>query len=194
MTVWVDSSAACVSGPCARRGVTEERPAKPKVAVLSSLSIPESRRRDKLRVRRYRQPGSAGWSRSIPTRRPGPPWWSTRRRRRLGSALSARCRAALLISTAGSRSEEAAQAGLRLVAVSQTAYPGQVSPSCSTDARRRSLSRMSPLRWNIAARSAFIAGAVVFVALALAGAALTVALHQALLSGVDDAAARRVGD
>jgi signal transduction histidine kinase len=35
---------------------------------------------------------------------------------------------------------------------------------------------------------------VVFIALALAGAALTVALYQALLSGVDDAAARRVGD
>ena len=33
-----------------------------------------------------------------------------------------------------------------------------------------------------------------FIALALAGAALTVALYQALLSGVDDAAARRVGD
>jgi signal transduction histidine kinase len=53
---------------------------------------------------------------------------------------------------------------------------------------------MSPLRWSIAARSAFIAGAVVFIALTLAGAALTVALYQSLLAGVDDAAARRVGD
>jgi signal transduction histidine kinase len=53
---------------------------------------------------------------------------------------------------------------------------------------------MTRLRWTIAARSAFTAGAVVFIALALAGAALTVALYQALLSGVDDAAARRVGD
>ncbi len=35
---------------------------------------------------------------------------------------------------------------------------------------------------------------MVFIALTLAGAALTVALYQALLSGVDDAAARRVGD
>jgi signal transduction histidine kinase len=35
---------------------------------------------------------------------------------------------------------------------------------------------------------------VVFIALTLAGAALTVSLYQALLSGVDDAAARRVGD
>jgi signal transduction histidine kinase len=35
---------------------------------------------------------------------------------------------------------------------------------------------------------------VVFIALGLAGAALTAALYQALLSGVDDAAARRVGD
>ena len=53
---------------------------------------------------------------------------------------------------------------------------------------------MSPLRWSIAARSAFIAGAVVFTALALSGAASTVALYQALLAGVDDAAGRRVGD
>ena len=98
------------------------------------------------------------------------------------------------VSTTGSRTEEAAQAGLRLVAVSQTACPGQVSPSCPTDARRRSLSCMSPRRWSIAARSAFVAGAVVFIALTLAGAALTVSLYQALLSGVDDAAARRVGD
>jgi signal transduction histidine kinase len=53
---------------------------------------------------------------------------------------------------------------------------------------------LNPLRWSIAARSAFIAAAVVFMALALAGAALTTALYHSLLAGVDDAAARRVGD
>ncbi len=58
----------------------------------------------------------------------------------------------------------------------------------------RLLSRPTPRRWSIATRSAFIAGAVVFTALALAGAALTVALYQALLAGVDDTAARRVSD
>jgi signal transduction histidine kinase len=53
---------------------------------------------------------------------------------------------------------------------------------------------LNPLRWSIAARSAFIAAVVVFIALALAGAALTIALYHSLLAGVDDAAARRVGD
>lgn len=53
---------------------------------------------------------------------------------------------------------------------------------------------MTSRRWSIAARSAFIAGAVVFIALAVAGAALTVALYQVLIAGVDDSAARRVGD
>jgi signal transduction histidine kinase len=94
----------------------------------------------------------------------------------------------------GSRSEEPAEARPRSIVASQMAYPGRVGPTCPTAAGRRSFSRLSPLRWSIAARSAFIAGAVVFIALALAGAALTVALYQALLSGVDDAAARRVGD
>ncbi|WP_442928542.1 HAMP domain-containing sensor histidine kinase [Mycobacterium sp. JS623] len=68
------------------------------------------------------------------------------------------------------------------------------STTSQTSSGRRSFSWLSPLRWSIAARSAFIAGAVVFIALALAGAALTAALYQALLSGVDDAASRRVGD
>jgi signal transduction histidine kinase len=53
---------------------------------------------------------------------------------------------------------------------------------------------MTSRRWSIAARSAFIAGAVVFIALAVAGAALTVVLYQVVVAGVDDAAARRVND
>jgi signal transduction histidine kinase len=53
---------------------------------------------------------------------------------------------------------------------------------------------MNPRHWSIAARSAFISGVVVFIALTLAGAALTIALYHELLAGVDDAAARRVGD
>lgn len=94
----------------------------------------------------------------------------------------------------GSHSEKPPAAGAYPVVASQTAFPGPNGPTCPTVAGRRSFSRLSPLRWSIAARSAFIAGAVVFIALALAGAALTIALYQALLSGVDDAAARRVGD
>jgi signal transduction histidine kinase len=50
------------------------------------------------------------------------------------------------------------------------------------------------LGWSIAGRSAFTTGAVVLIALTLAGAALTAALYHALLAGVDDAVARRVGD
>jgi signal transduction histidine kinase len=64
----------------------------------------------------------------------------------------------------------------------------------SPAAARRAVSEVTARPWSIAARSAFIAGAVVFIALAAAGAALTIALYHALLSGVDDAAARRVGD
>ncbi|MGX9791566.1 HAMP domain-containing sensor histidine kinase [Mycobacterium sp. MMS18-G62] len=59
---------------------------------------------------------------------------------------------------------------------------------------RRVLSWLSLRRWSIAARSAFIAGAVVFIALAVVGAGLTALLYQVLLAGVDDAASRRVGD
>src|SRR5436305_10152652 len=68
------------------------------------------------------------------------------------------------------------------------------NPTAAAAGGRRGVSRLSPLRWSIAARSAFIAGTVVLIALGLAGAALTVALYQSLLAGLDDAAARRVGD
>jgi len=77
---------------------------------------------------------------------------------------------------------------------SHTTRLGKVSATRPTAARCRVLSWLTPRRWSIAARSAFIAGAVVLIALAVAGAALTVALYQVLLAGVDDAAARRVGD
>ena len=93
-----------------------------------------------------------------------------------------------------SRSEGAAEARPRPPVTSHTARLGQVSATRPTGARRRHLSWLTPRRWSIAARSAFIAGAVVFIALAVAGSALTVALYQVLLKGVDDAAARRVGD
>lgn len=56
------------------------------------------------------------------------------------------------------------------------------------------LSRLRLPHWSIATRSAFIAGAVVFVALTLAGAALTGIVYRSLISGVDAAAAARVSD
>lgn len=46
--------------------------------------------------------------------------------------------------------------------------------------------------WGISARSAFVAATVVFVALAVAGAGLAAVQYQALLDGVDSAAASRV--
>ncbi|WP_431240832.1 HAMP domain-containing sensor histidine kinase [Mycolicibacterium aichiense] len=54
-------------------------------------------------------------------------------------------------------------------------------------------SRLRP-HWSIAARSAFIAGAVVLVALTAAGAALTGIFYRSLIDGVDAAAAARVRD
>jgi signal transduction histidine kinase len=49
-------------------------------------------------------------------------------------------------------------------------------------------------RWSIAGRSAVIAGVVVLVALAIAGAGLTALFYRSLIAGVDAAAAGRVGD
>ena len=46
--------------------------------------------------------------------------------------------------------------------------------------------------WSIAARSAFITAAVVFAALAVAGAGLSVVLYRSLLTAVDDGASARV--
>lgn len=49
-------------------------------------------------------------------------------------------------------------------------------------------------QWSIAARSAIIAGTVVFVAFTLTGAALTGVFYRSLITGVDAAAAARVRD
>ena len=50
-----------------------------------------------------------------------------------------------------------------------------------------------PVYWGISARSAFVAATVVFVALGIAGAGLSVVLYRIMLSGIDSAAATRVG-
>lgn len=55
-------------------------------------------------------------------------------------------------------------------------------------ARRRSAD------WGISARSAFVAASVVFVALGIAGAGLAAILYRTMVSGVDSAAATRVGE
>ncbi|BBY67730.1 two-component sensor histidine kinase [Mycolicibacterium helvum] len=49
-------------------------------------------------------------------------------------------------------------------------------------------------RWSIATRSAVIAGVVVLVALAIAGAGLTALFYRSLIAGVDAAASGRVRD
>jgi signal transduction histidine kinase len=56
------------------------------------------------------------------------------------------------------------------------------------------LARLRPRSWGIAARSAFVSAMVVLVALVIAGAGLVFVLYRSLLSGLDDAAARRVDD
>jgi signal transduction histidine kinase len=48
--------------------------------------------------------------------------------------------------------------------------------------------------WGISARSAFVAATVVFVALGIAGAGLAAVLYRTMLSGIDSAAATRVGE
>ncbi|MBJ7341335.1 ATP-binding protein [Mycolicibacterium sp.] len=48
--------------------------------------------------------------------------------------------------------------------------------------------------WGVSARSAFVAATVVFVALGIAGAGLAAILYRTMLSGIDSAAATRVGD
>ena len=99
-----------------------------------------------------------------------------------------------LLTQTGSRTGEAARASVPVAAASHATGARGAEQARPESIERRSLLRLSPLRWSIAARSALIAGVVVFIALALAGAALTLALHRSLLAGVDDAAARRVGD
>ena len=56
------------------------------------------------------------------------------------------------------------------------------------------LARLRPRWWGIAARSAFVSAIVVLVALTIAGAGLVLVLYRTLLSGLDDAAGRRVED
>jgi signal transduction histidine kinase len=51
-----------------------------------------------------------------------------------------------------------------------------------------------PRYWGISARSAFVSATVVLVALVVAGSGLAIVLYRSLLSGVDEAAAGRVGD
>ncbi len=48
--------------------------------------------------------------------------------------------------------------------------------------------------WGVSARSAFVAATVVFVALVIAGAGLAAILYRTMLSGIDSAAATRVGE
>lgn len=48
--------------------------------------------------------------------------------------------------------------------------------------------------WGISARSAFVAATVVFVTLGIAGAGLALVLYRTMLSGIDSAAATRVGE
>jgi signal transduction histidine kinase len=53
--------------------------------------------------------------------------------------------------------------------------------------------RRRPWDWGISARSAFVAATVVFVALTAAGAILAAVMYRSMLSGIDSAAATRVG-
>ena len=55
------------------------------------------------------------------------------------------------------------------------------------------MAKRRPADWGISARSAFVAATVVFVALGIAGAGLSVVLYRTMLSGIDSAAATRVG-
>lgn len=56
------------------------------------------------------------------------------------------------------------------------------------------MARRFTASWGISARSAFVAAAVVFVALGIAGAALAAVLYRTMLSGIDSAAAARVSE
>jgi hypothetical protein len=56
------------------------------------------------------------------------------------------------------------------------------------------MARRLTANWGISARSAFVAAAVVFVALDIAGAGLAAILYRPMLSGIDSAAANRVAE
>jgi signal transduction histidine kinase len=56
------------------------------------------------------------------------------------------------------------------------------------------MARRLTANWGISARSAFVAATVVFVALGIAGAGLAAVLYRSMLSGIDSAAAARVGE
>lgn len=55
------------------------------------------------------------------------------------------------------------------------------------------MARAIRANWGISARSALVAATVVFVALAVAGAGLALVLYRTMLSGIDTAAATRMG-
>lgn len=67
-------------------------------------------------------------------------------------------------------------------------------PDGTVGAGRAQTGQMMPRQWGIAARSALVAATVVLVALAAAGAGLTVLLYRLTISGVDDAASARLHD
>ncbi|MEU0498303.1 ATP-binding protein [Mycobacterium sp. NPDC006124] len=56
------------------------------------------------------------------------------------------------------------------------------------------MARRRTADWGISGRSALVAATVVFVALGIAGAGLAAILYRTMLSGVDSAAATRVGE
>ena len=56
------------------------------------------------------------------------------------------------------------------------------------------MARRLTANWGISARSAFVAATVVFVTLGIAGAGLAAILYRTMLSGIDSAAASRVGE
>lgn len=58
----------------------------------------------------------------------------------------------------------------------------------------RVLQRIRPDRWGISARSAFVAAAVVFIALTLSGSGLAALVYRSVLSGIDSNAAQRVAE
>lgn len=54
--------------------------------------------------------------------------------------------------------------------------------------------RLHPADWGVSVKSAIVSASVVLVAVLITGAGLVAVLYVSLLSSVDDAAARRVGD
>lgn len=79
--------------------------------------------------------------------------------------------------------------------VSRLLHSGEVNDKGQqTSNMPKPLARLMSPHWSIAARSALIAGTVVFVAFTLTGAVLTSVFYRTLIAGVDAAAAARVRD